>query len=94
VLLRTLGATRRQLRQIQLVEYAVLGVLASATGGMLAVAANGLLAKYVFKAPVVFAPGLLLASAAGAVAVTLITGMLTNRGITSHPPLQVLRQET
>ena len=29
VLLRTLGATRRQLMQIQLVEYAILGVLAA-----------------------------------------------------------------
>lgn len=94
VLLRTLGATRRQLRQIQLVEYAVLGVLAAVTGGLLAQAANVLLAKFVFKAPVVFAPGVLLASVAGAVAVTLVTGMLTNRGITSHPPLEVLRQET
>lgn len=94
VLLRTLGATRRQLRQIQFVEYAVLGLLAAATGAILAMAANGLLAKFVFKAPVTFAPGVLLASVAGAVAVTLVTGLLTSRGITTHPPLEVLRQET
>jgi putative ABC transport system permease protein len=94
VLLRTLGATRRQLRQIQFVEYAVLGVLAALTGGLLAVTANALLAKFVFKAPILFSPLALLASVAGAVAVTLITGALTNRGITTHPPLEVLRQET
>jgi putative ABC transport system permease protein len=94
VLLRTLGATRRQLRQIQVVEYAVLGVLAAATGGMLAVAANALLARYVFKAPFVLSPTVLVASVAGAVVVTLATGLLTNRGITRHPPLEVLRQET
>ncbi|HWL17278.1 MAG TPA: FtsX-like permease family protein [Opitutus sp.] len=94
VLLRTLGATRRQLRQIQFVEYAVLGVLAALTGGMLALAANALLAHYVFKAPLVVPPSILVASIGGAVAVTLITGLLTNRGVTSHPPLEVLRQET
>jgi putative ABC transport system permease protein len=94
VLLRTLGATRRQLQQIQVVEYAVLGVLAALTGGVLAVAANALLARYVFKAPFVLSAPVLLASVAGAVAVTLVTGLMTNRGITRHPPLEVLRQET
>jgi len=29
-----------------------------------------------------------------AVAVTLITGLLANRGVVDHPPLEVLRQET
>lgn len=94
VLLRTLGATRRQLQQIQVVEYVVLGVLAAVTGGALAVGANAALAKWVFKAPFVWSPGALAASVAGAVAITLITGMVTNRGITRHPPLEVLRQET
>ncbi|MEO7599584.1 MAG: FtsX-like permease family protein, partial [Opitutus sp.] len=94
VLLRTLGATRRQLRQIQLVEYTVLGVLAAITGSGLAVTANALLARFVFKAPVLFSPGMLLLSVVGAVTITLVTGMLTNRGITTHPPLEVLRQET
>ena len=41
VLLRTLGATRRQVRQILLVEYGVLGVLAAVTGSLLAVAQAG-----------------------------------------------------
>ncbi|HVU26016.1 MAG TPA: FtsX-like permease family protein [Opitutus sp.] len=94
VLLRTLGATRRQLRQIQLAEYAVLGVLAAATGGGLAVAANALLARFLFKSPVVFAPGALALAAAAAVAVTLVTGLWANRGVATHPPLEVLRQET
>ncbi|HTO04300.1 MAG TPA: FtsX-like permease family protein [Opitutus sp.] len=94
VLLRTLGATQRQLRQIQFVEYAVLGVLAAMTGGLLAIVANALLAHFVFKAPILFSPLMLLASIAGAVTVTLVTGALTNRGITTHSPLEVLRQET
>jgi putative ABC transport system permease protein len=94
VLLRTLGATRRQLMSIQLVEYAVLGVLATLTGGGLAVLGNALLAKFVFKTVMGLPVFALLASMAAAVAVTLLTGLLANRGIVDHPPLEVLRQET
>jgi putative ABC transport system permease protein len=94
VLLRTLGATRRQLTQMQLVEYAILGVLAAMVGGALAVTGNALLAKFVFRiTPSV--PLLVLAGGVLAVCVvTVLTGLLTNRGITDHPPLEVLRQET
>ena len=94
VLLRTLGATRRQLRQIQMVEYAVLGVLATLTGGGLAVLGNALLAKFVFKTAVSLPVPALLGSMATAVAVTLVTGLLADRGVADHPPLEVLRQET
>ncbi|HVU34028.1 MAG TPA: FtsX-like permease family protein [Opitutaceae bacterium] len=94
VLLRTVGATRRQLTQIMLVEYAVLGVLAAVTGMILAIAGNFLLARYVFRTGAVLAPGELAGAVAAAVAVTLVTGLLANRGVTNHPPLEVLRQET
>ena len=94
VLLRTLGATRRQLMQIQLVEYAILGVLAAAVGCILAVAANALLAHFVFKTSAAFPVGFLLLTVLAVTAVTLLTGLLSNRGVTDHPPLAVLRQET
>jgi putative ABC transport system permease protein len=94
VLLRTLGATRRQLMQIQLVEYAVLGGLATLTGGGLAVLGNALLAKFLFKTAVSLPVPALLGSMAAAVTITLVTGLLANRGVADHPPLEVLRQET
>ncbi|MBI5767997.1 MAG: ABC transporter permease [Verrucomicrobia bacterium] len=94
VLLRTLGATRSQLQNILLIEYTVLGVLAAVTGGVLAVAANALLARFLFRADAVVPPAVLLASIGGAVLVTLITGLVTNRGVAGTPPLEVLRQET
>jgi putative ABC transport system permease protein len=94
VLLRTLGASGRQLLQIQLAEYFVLGVLAALTGGGLAFVGNALLAKFVFELKVV-APLGYLGFAVGIVTIlTVATGFLTNRGITRHPPLEVLRQET
>lgn len=94
VLLRTVGATRRQLTQMMLVEYAVLGLLAAVTGGALAVVANTLLAKFVFRTNAAVSPLELLVGVVAAVTVTLLTGVLANRGVTSHPPLEVLRQET
>jgi len=94
VLLRTLGANRRQLLQIQLVEYAILGVLAAVVGCGLALAANGLLAHFVFETTGAFAPWTLLGAVVAVVSVTLATGLLSNRGVTNHPPLEVLRQET
>jgi putative ABC transport system permease protein len=94
VLLRTLGANRRQLRQIQFVEYAILGVLSALVGCVLAVAGNALLAHYVFHMTPAAPLGVLLAAVAIVSAVTLLTGWLSNRGIASHPPLEVLRQET
>ncbi len=93
VLLRTLGATRRQVRQIMLVEYSVLGVLAAATGSVLAVGANWLLMRFVFEAGFAAPPLLLLAAVTAVTALTLATGLVSSRGICEHPPLAVLREE-
>jgi putative ABC transport system permease protein len=94
VLLRTLGAQRRQLRQIMLAEYTVLGLLAAATGGGLAVVANGLLARFLFQVSAVPPGSWLLATVAAVTALTVATGLFANRGVSRHPPLEVLRQET
>jgi putative ABC transport system permease protein len=94
VLLRTLGATRKQLLQIQVVEYVILGVLAAVVGCALSVAGNALLAKYVFRISPSTPVALLVVGTLAVCAVTLLTGLLSSRGITRHPPLQVLRQET
>jgi putative ABC transport system permease protein len=94
VLLRTLGATQRQLLQIQLVEYAILGLLAAIVGCALSVVGNALLAKFIFRISPSVPVLLLIVGALAVCAVTVLTGMLTGRGITNHPPLEVLRQET
>jgi len=95
VLLRTLGATKQQVNRILFAEYFALGTLGAAVGAVLAVGANWLLAKYVFQMnwPV---PSLvvLFGGWAAVSAVTVITGLLSSRGICDHPPLEVLRQET
>ena len=93
VLLRTLGATRKQIRQILLAEYAALGLLAALTGTALAVAASWALAKFAFKADYAVAPAPLLVALAGVTAVTILVGLATSRGIADQPPLEILRRE-
>ena len=94
VLLRTLGATRRQVQRIMLAEYGVLGVLAAITGSLLAVGANWLLVHFVFQTRFTLPPLLLLATVLTVTGVTVVTGLLASRGACDHPPLEVLRQET
>ena len=94
VLLRTLGATRSQVQRIMLAEYSVLGLLAAATGSLLAVGANWLLVHFVFHTRFAPAPWLLVAAVGTVTAVTVVTGLLASRGDCDHPPLAVLRQES
>ena len=93
ILLRTLGASRAQIWRILAVEYLALGLLAAATGILLALAAVWALAAFVFQ--VHFAPPLwpVLAALAAVPALTLGTGLLMSRGILRQSPLAVLRAE-
>jgi putative ABC transport system permease protein len=93
VLLRTLGATRSQVARIQLVEYAVLGGLAASVGALLALAASGLLAHFVFQIPPAAPPLVLVLSVAVVSGLTLLVGRLADRGLLEQPPLEVLRAE-
>jgi len=92
-LLRTLGASRAQIRQILLVEYVCLGSLAAVTGLLLAVVASWALAYYLFETS--FTPTglplvLVLLLVTG---LTVCVGVLGSRGVMNRPPLAVLREE-
>jgi len=93
VLLRTLGASRAQIRQILMIEYLFLGAFAAVTGVLLAVLASWALASFLFE--VVFVPaGLpLVVAFLLVITLTVVAGMLGSRGVTTRPPLDVLRQE-
>jgi len=94
VLLRTLGATRRQVALIQLVEYAVLGTQAAVVGALLAVAGNALLARYVFHVAATASAPQIGAAVVAVALLTVATGSIAGRGVMDHPPLEILRQET
>ncbi|WP_262386004.1 ABC transporter permease [Hymenobacter sp. BT491] len=93
VLLRTLGASRRQILRITLVEYAVLGLLAASAGLVLASAAAWALAYWVFEVNFAPEPGPLLLLAAFTTILTVLIGLLNSREVLTRPPLEVLRGE-
>ena len=91
-LLKTLGATRRQVLQVLLTEYAALGILAGLAGTLLALAGGWALVHFFFKFP--FRPPVLpLAASWTVVAVlTIVVGLLNSRDVLRRPPLAVLRE--
>ena len=92
VLLKTLGATRAQIRRIMFAEYAALGVLGSTTGMLLSIAGAWAVMRFAFKAPFAVAVVPLLAIAAGMMLLTVAIGVLSGRHIFAEPPMQALRE--
>ncbi len=91
VLLRTLGASARQVRIILVIEYAALGFLSALTGVLLAVAANAALAIFVFEASPWPNAGLLTGAFSLVTGIAILGGLVLSRGVTDHPPLEILR---
>jgi putative ABC transport system permease protein len=93
VLLRTLGATKRQLLQILAVEYAALGALAGAAATGLATTAAWSLCHYMLK--IDFAPSLAILPFVWLIlaGLAMATGLIGAGRILDHPPLEVLRSE-
>lgn len=93
VLLRTMGASRKQIFAITAIEYFSLGAIAAFTGIILSVAATWVLAVFQFEAPfvpnVLFLLGLFMAISL----LTLFIGLANSRSIVSRSPLEVLRRE-
>ena len=93
VLLRTLGASRRQILFINALEYFFLGAFAAATGISLSLAGTWALAKYTFEAS--FSPqwgpvALLFGSIS---LLTMLIGLYNSRDVVRKPPLEILRSE-
>lgn len=93
VLLRTLGASRRQILIITALEYFFLGALAAATGILLSLVGSWALARYSFKTE--FSPdwwpvAILFVSIS---LLTILIGIFNSRSVVNRPPLEVLRRE-
>ncbi|TVP76847.1 MAG: FtsX-like permease family protein [Puniceicoccaceae bacterium] len=93
VLLRTLGATTRQLRTIFSIEFGVLGLLAALAGGGLAVLAYYPLARFAFSLDPVFPVAALFGLLTAACLLSILMGAWLSRGITRASPLAILRSE-
>jgi len=93
VLLRTLGASRRQVLVITLLEYFFVGGLAAVIGIGLSMTFSLVLAKFVFEA--VFVPNWWVVGGlfAGVCLLTVLIGLYNVRGVLNRPPLEILRRE-
>ncbi|TYR34174.1 FtsX-like permease family protein [Sphingobacterium phlebotomi] len=93
VLLRTLGASRRQVFTITATEYLLLGVLASFTGIVIALIASNLLGIFVFE--IVFVPsiGFILVLTVLVSLLTVGIGVINSLSVMNRSPLEALRKE-
>lgn len=93
VLLRTLGASKRQILIITGLEYFFLGSIAALTGILISVPGSWALAKYSFDTP--FSPPWLPVVVLFFVValITVLIGLFNSRSILNKPPLEVLRSD-
>jgi len=91
VLLKTLGATRSQIVRILFTEYALLGLLGSATGLVLALGGGWGLMHFVFKVPYTPTIGPAVLIATGMLAVSVTIGILAGRDVFRETAMAALR---
>jgi putative ABC transport system permease protein len=93
VVLKTLGATRRQIRAAWLVEFGLLGLTAGVLAGLVGTAASWGVMHYILHTDWVFLPGTLILTLAGALATMLIFGYTGVATALRAKPASLLRNE-
>ena len=93
VLLRTLGASRKQIFYITALEYFFLGALAAATGMFLSLGVSWLVAKFMFETEFVLNWVPLLLVFLSVCFLTVFIGLINSRAVVTRPPLEILREE-
>ncbi|MBB2147786.1 FtsX-like permease family protein [Pedobacter sp. LMG 31462] len=94
VLLRTMGASRKQIMTITGLEYLFLGFIATAAGIILALLGSWALAEFALQSN--YAPELLplLVFLFAIPLLVMLTGLYSSRSVLNQPPLQILRKES
>lgn len=93
VLLKTIGATRRQIVAILFTEYLMLGALAAAAGLILSVAAAWSLTRWFFDATFHPLAGQLALLGLGVAAMAAAVGLWASREVFERTPLEAIRDE-
>lgn len=93
VLLKTLGATRRQIAVILLTEYALLGLLAAAVGIGLSLAAGWALAHFLFEISFAIEPLPILSLAVTIASLSAAVGLSASREVFRSTPMEAIREE-
>lgn len=93
-LLRTIGASAKQIRGIMGVEYALVGVIAGLAGVGLSLASGWAVTKFALKVELYIPWGVTLLTVFLVAGMTWITGMLNSVGIAKQSPMESIRSES
>ncbi len=93
ILLRTIGATKRQIIRINATEYAFLGTLSAGTGVAIAIISSFIVTKFQLDLDFVINWWSVAMIMVVLILITVIIGMFNSRDVINNPPLEVLRKE-
>ncbi len=93
VLLRTLGASKKQLWVITLAEYMFLGLISGLSGILLATLFSTLLGSFVFEFTFLPDPMKIAVIMTAVTSITVAIGLFNSRDVVRQSPLEVLRRE-
>ena len=93
VLLRTIGASKKQVLGILLAEYSFLAFFAALAGLVLAIVVGWVMSIFVFDGPFSIPVVSFVLGWVGLTLLTLVIAFTNSRGTLNKPPLEVLRNE-
>jgi putative ABC transport system permease protein len=93
VLLRTLGASKKQIFRINATEYTLLGALSAATGIVISIIGSYLLTKFQLEMDFSLRWFPILLVFLFVTGLTVLVGLLNSREVVNRAPLEVLRKE-
>ncbi len=93
VILRTIGATRGQIRLAWLTEFGILGLTAGVLAGLVGSGASYAMMHYILHSDWVFLPGTLISTLVGAIVVMLVFGYVGTATALRAKPASQLRNE-
>ena len=93
VLLRTIGALRKQINGMTFIEYALLGIFSVIAGSVMSIISSWGLTRYFFeiKFKMAWFPVILISLIV--IVLTVIVGWMNSRSVLNRSPLEVLRKE-
>ncbi len=93
VILKTLGATRRQIRAAWLTEFGLVGLVAGLIAAIVGSAASFAVTNYIMHTDWIFLPGTLISVLVGALAIMLLFGYAGTAAALRARPAPLLRNE-
>jgi putative ABC transport system permease protein len=93
VLLKVLGATRREVLATYLVEFGLLGLVTAAVAAVIGTAASWAVIVHVMRADWTFIPGAVIGTTAACVVITVVAGFIGTWRALGHKAAPILRNE-